>query len=323
MLTLASTPSAVADVRPVDVFVRRVAAVSHGALRIRVIDQWGAYAPDAEVREVGAVAAGKLDLGWVGSRVFDVLGVRSFDALSAPMLIDSYPLEGAVLRSRIPDRMLGALERLHVTALGMLGNSLRRPISVQRPLLSPTFWRGTSFGTYRSEVQESAIHALGARPVRAFGTDRLRALDLGLIQGFEFDLYRDNRIGLWPRARYVVGNVVLWPEFDVLFANPDRFASLTAEQRGWVREAAAAAAGESVAALGEANLIRAACAGGARVANANGADLAAFRRAFAPVYRALERDPETRQYIRKIERLKRETGAPPGRLSPVPAGCRA
>ena len=39
---------------------------------------------------IGDVEAGKADLGWAGSRAFDSVGVPSFDALHAPLLIDSY-----------------------------------------------------------------------------------------------------------------------------------------------------------------------------------------------------------------------------------------
>src|SRR5439155_12429676 len=161
------------------------------------------------------VAAGNVDLGWTGARVFDLLGVRSFRALSTPMLIDSYPLEQAVLRSGIPDRMLGALAPLHVDGLGVLGNALRRPIGVRRPLTSPAVWRGIGFGMYASGTQERAIRGVGARPVRAFGIYRLHDLQVGLIQGFELDVYLYDRLKLWGDARYVTANVVLWPEFDV------------------------------------------------------------------------------------------------------------
>ena len=46
-----------------------------------------------------AVAAGQVDLGWSGTRVFDTMGVTSFQALHAPMLIDSYALQHAVIAS--------------------------------------------------------------------------------------------------------------------------------------------------------------------------------------------------------------------------------
>lgn len=65
-------------------------------------------AADNEQRFVRAVAAGEVDLGWVGTRAFAELGVTSLEALTAPFLVDSYALQAAILDSDLPERMLGA-----------------------------------------------------------------------------------------------------------------------------------------------------------------------------------------------------------------------
>src|SRR5215217_6184960 len=80
-------------------FVDRVEELSGGNLRIEAADEWGDFASDAEQQVVEDVAAGEVDLGWVGTRVFDTLDVKSFEALTAPMLIDSYALERAAIGS--------------------------------------------------------------------------------------------------------------------------------------------------------------------------------------------------------------------------------
>jgi TRAP-type C4-dicarboxylate transport system substrate-binding protein len=221
VLRLASTYGSLDAIPAVQEFIRRVGALSGGTVQIQVISQWGEWAPDAEARVVRAAAAGTVDLGWAGSRVFDTIGVPGLRALSAPMLIDSYPLENAVLRSAMPGRMLAGLASVHVTGLGVLGEGLRLPISARRPLLAPADWRGVSFGTYRSRVQEQAIRALGATPVVAFGPVRRHHLASGQIQGFELDPGRyADLAGLTAGARYVTANVALWPQFDVLIASP-------------------------------------------------------------------------------------------------------
>ncbi len=321
LLRMASTPYGIGDVPPVADFARRVRALSHGSIRVKVISNWGAYAPGAEAQVVRAVAAGTVDIGWAGSRVFDTMGVPGFRALSAPMLIDSYPLENAVVRSAIPARMLAGLGRVHVTGLGVLGDVLRRPISVRRPLLAPADWRGVTFGTYRSGIQQQAIRALGAVPVVAFGPYRDHDLASGQIVGFELDLQRYLRYRLEARARYVTANVVLWPEFDVLFVNPARLASLTAQQRAWLRQAASEAAADSVKLVAGRNTryVWQACAMGARFATASPADLAALRRSLSAVDRTLEQDPRISASIRQIQQLKKST--PPGAAPLIPAGC--
>lgn len=87
-------------------FVTRLEKSSGGQLRVRVAHRWGNFAPDAEQQVVRAVAAGRVDLAWVGTRALDTLGVRDFRALDAPLLIDSYALEREVVASDVPGRML-------------------------------------------------------------------------------------------------------------------------------------------------------------------------------------------------------------------------
>ena len=58
-----------------------------------------------------------------------------FQALSAPMLIDSYPLENAVIRSSLPAKMMAGLAKLDVTGLAVLGDEMRRPVGVRQPYL--------------------------------------------------------------------------------------------------------------------------------------------------------------------------------------------
>ena len=322
VLRMASQPSGLSDAPPVAYFVKRVRALSGGSIRVKVINQWGDYAPSADAQVVRAVGAGKVDLGWAASRMFDTIGVRAYQALSAPMLIDSYPLESAVLKTTIPARMLAGLSRLHVTGLAVLGDALRHPIAVRRPLLTPADWRGLSIGTNPSGLQEQAIRALGATPVVASGPYRTHDLATGQIQAFEFDVRRYLHDVLVAHA-YITVNVTLWHMFDVLFANPARLASLTAQQRSWIQQAAREAAAHSVSLVAGADgpSLMKACAIGARFAIATPADLAALRRAFAPVYRNLEANPQTRAFIRQIQALKQRT--PPGPPPVIPAGCTA
>jgi TRAP-type transport system periplasmic protein len=322
VLRLASTPKDLSFVPPVAEFVRRVASLSGGAIKVKVINQWWDYASDAEAQVVRAVASDSVDLGWAGSRVFDSMGVSNFEALSAPMLIDNYHLENAVLQTALPGQMLAGVKSLGVTGLALLGDGLRLPISVGRPLLAPTDWRAISFGTYRSDVQAQAIGALGATPVVAFGPFRLHDLQTGAIQGFEFDVRGYAQLGLEGQAPYVAANVVLWPEFDVLFANPGKLSSLTDQQRGWLKQAAQAAAADSVAlASTDPKFIGGECTAGSHFVNATSADLAALRRSLSVVYQQLERDRMTKAFIQQILRLKSST--PPATDLNLPAGCTA
>jgi TRAP-type C4-dicarboxylate transport system substrate-binding protein len=309
------------DVVPaVQDFVSQVKARSGGNLRIQVTSRWGDYADDAEQQVVRAVAAGKADLGWAGARVFDTMGVTGFQALQAPMLIDTYALEKAVVASDMPGQMLQGLDKVGVRGLGVLPDGLRKPIAVKHPLLGVGDWRGITFGTLKSAGQAQAIRSLGATPMEVFRRSRNEALLDGRLQGLEMDLLVYEHGGPVQPAPYVTANVTLWPQMDVLVANPGRLARLTGQQRGWLQQAAQDAAG-GVAALADrdAQSVKVACQSGTRFATASRADLASMRRAFAPVYASLEQDPQTKAFIERIQALKRSTAA--GASLAIPAGC--
>jgi TRAP-type C4-dicarboxylate transport system substrate-binding protein len=301
-------------------FVKRVGELSGGTVRIEVVLRWGGTDPTVEQNIVRGVAEGKVDLGSVGTRVFDTLGVHSFQALSAPMLIDSYPLEQAVIASDIPARMLEGLGTLKVTGLAVLGDGLRKPIAVEGPLLGPADWKGITFSAFRSQAQAAAVRALGARSTDLWSTALYSAIAKGEVQGLESNLLVYQFAGRQASAPYVTANVNLWPRPVALVANPDRLSRLTGEQRGWLRQAAEDAAAHSTSLVEHENqIVTDLCQAGARFANASEADLAALRRAFLPVYGVLEQDPQTKSFIARIEALKQST--PAGAPLAIPETC--
>src|SRR5215208_3675318 len=147
VLRLANTNGELDFTPAVEYFVKHVEELSGGNLRIKAIDQWGDYASEAEQQVVKDVSAGEIDLGWVGTRVFDTFDVKRFQALTAPMLVDSYALENAVIESGITDQMMQGLDDLGVAGLGVLADGLRKPVGVTRSILAPADWHGITFGT--------------------------------------------------------------------------------------------------------------------------------------------------------------------------------
>ena len=305
-------------------FVQRVGELSGGAVRIDVVDEWGlepdVWPPEFEQTVVRDVAGGKVDLAWVGTRIFDTLGVQSFQALTAPMLIDSYPLEQAVIDSEIPARMMEGLKKIGVAGLAILADGLRKPMAVDGPLLGPDDWRGITFAAFRSEGQAEAIRALGARPTDAWGGPLNEGLDSGQIQGFEKSVHTYQLNDLQQTAPFVTANVNLWPQTVALIADPDRLSKLTQQQRTWLQDAAqdAAAASTDLADL-EGRLLAGLCEHGAVFVNASDADIAGLRDAFAPVYAELEQDMQTEAFIAEIAQLKEHTTAGDGLV--IPDAC--
>ncbi|MEV0170471.1 TRAP transporter substrate-binding protein DctP [Streptomyces sp. NPDC050803] len=302
-------------------FADRVEQVSGGALRLDVVHEWGDFAVDAEQRIVRDVAAGRADLAWVGTRVFDSLEVHSFQALGVPMLVDSHPLQQAIVDSGIPGRMLKDLKPLDVTGLALLADAIRRPVGVQKPLLGPADWRGITFGTARSAGQSSAIRTLGARPLEGLAA-RFEALDSGELGGFELYLIGHHLNDYALQAPYITANVPLWPQMVALIADPGRLAGLSDEQRGWLREAAADTQRRSPELSDmDARLVPEMCANGTRFATASESDLKGLRKALRPEYARLGQDPRTRSFIEEIEALKAKLPRQPA--LDVPADCRA
>src|SRR5215217_7779621 len=107
VLTMANPVFAPRELEP---FAHEVAKRSGGTLRIRFANLWRDRERDFEPGTIHDVKAGKIQMGWVGSRAFDAFGITAFDALQAPFAIDSYALEQAVIESRISDRMLAGLK---------------------------------------------------------------------------------------------------------------------------------------------------------------------------------------------------------------------
>jgi TRAP-type C4-dicarboxylate transport system substrate-binding protein len=317
------------DIQPqLRVFAEEVVRRSDGTLRIEFQPAWRAGDPDAERGTIEDVKAGKVDMAWVGARVFDRLGVKSFQALLAPLLVDSYELEGRVFESGIPTSMLEGVEEVEVAGIGVLPGPMRRLLGISHPFLRPSDFDGQVIGGAENELSLLTFRALGARLEALPAGGSLDGLD-GTEQHLE--AIWGNRYN--KNAKFVGANVNLWPRPLVIFAGNEAFESLTPKQQGVLREAATAAVPEALAAArstdDEAALEL--CRRGLAFAVASESELAELRRALEPVYAELTADPETKSNIEAITNLRTEIAAsaeapvctstePPTTASPIPDG---
>jgi C4-dicarboxylate-binding protein DctP len=304
------------DTPAVRFFASRVAKLSHGALRIQIKFQAaGDKIATVEQRTVRMVQAGTFDLGFVGARAWDQLGVTSFEALQAPFLVTSYPLLDRVVASGIADKMLNGLRSQHVIGLALIPDQLRHPVALKHPLISLSDFAGARVRIQPSRVTSSLMRALGATPVdvangkvgSAIGHHRIDAEELALGNAFT------------PTT--VTGNVTFFGKTLTLFAGGPAYQRLTADQRHVLREAAKQTVQHVIATSPTENALAAAFCrqSGARIALASKSQLAALVRASQPVYAELERDAETRAFITRIRRLRATTPAPPALV--VPPSC--
>lgn len=289
---------------PIGMWAEEVESLSHGTLKVNPGEDI-APTPDVERRIVARVRAGRIAFALVGARVFDQVGDRDFQALAAPMLIDSYRLEAKVFASRIPQQMLDSTRRAGVVGVAILPGPLRRMLGVTRSFIHPADFRGAVIGEQQSALTETALRALGATPRAIAPGSPLTGLD-----GLETNLVIAFANGYIADSRSVTVTPVLWPRPHILIMNPHAFARLSPGQQAILREAGGRISSRYVDQLAadEQSATRQLCRASAHLIAANAAE---FRSAFTPVYAKLEQDPRTASYIAQIEAIKRGMPAEP------------
>ena len=292
--------------RDVGEFAKAVERLSGGSIVIAVRGRWRDEEIDYDRGTVADVRAGKIALAKIAVRSFDTLGVRDFQPLMAPLLVDSFGLEKKVLASGLATRMLKGVRGLGMEGVAVLPGELRRPFGTARRLLSPHDYRGATVGVRPSLVSSWTFGALGAT-ARGYVPGELprsfdgAELDLNTIQGNQFDVSGSS----------FVANVVLWPRAFVVVANKRIFERLTPKQRSILREAGREAlepALDRVRAEEKSNTEILCRRQRMQFLEASPAQLASLRTALRGIYARLRRDANTRAAIDEIEQMKQGVG---------------
>ncbi|MFZ1880346.1 MAG: TRAP transporter substrate-binding protein DctP [Gaiellaceae bacterium] len=311
-LTLANYSSTPAEL---GAFASEVARRSHGTIRIVVENRWRDGQLNIETNLIHDVQAGRVDMGWVGTRAWDDVGITSFDTLHLPFLLDSYRLEETVLESSLPGRMLAPLARLRLVGIGILPGELRRVVGVRKPLLRLADFGGLRFGTTPARAAIATLRLFGARPVPFFKPKSVRQVD-----GFDFPIvyFEANKYDL--QARYVTTNLAFWPRPLVIFMNRRVYERLAPEQQGLLRDAARAAIPAAVRYThgAEQKAMAAICLRGrTRFVHASAAALASLHATAMPVLATV--NGESRAYEAAVEQMKRQLAAPPQQALACPS----
>jgi TRAP-type C4-dicarboxylate transport system substrate-binding protein len=294
-------------------FADAVARLSKDTVRIEF--RGGAHANDVqyETAIIKNVEDGRFDLGWAAPRPWHAMGMTTFDALAAPLLVDSYALQEAVLDSEVADAMLDGLDGSGLVGLGILPGPMRIIGAADRPFLRPDDFHGATVAIQDSAIAVSTFEALGAT------TTAIRTG--GAIDGADaIEQQASSMVGnSYDRVMtHVTVNLSLWPRPLILFANEARFDSLTDKQREAMRLAAREVASSAKDSLerGEQAAISILCDRGVDIVTASAADLSTLRDAVQQVYGQLEQDPATAQHIAAIIEMKAQLGA-----SDAPGTC--
>ena len=283
-------------------FVDEVERVSNGLLRIEVAGNWHNNDVAKEGDVIAAVRNAEGQLGLTPVRAWHDAGVRSFDALIAPFLVDSPELQTAVLKSDIADQMLTGMSTTGVTGIGILPGPMRTPAGITRDLLDVADYDGAHIAISPSAVAARAFEALGATTTASvFEHAPIAAFD-GIeqhIEALDGNLYDET-------VQSVTTNVTLWPRPLVVFGNDDAMAALTADQRQYLQKAADAAIDVKSATdlAGAASAVGNVCRRGeVTFLRATDAQLDTLRARSASVYQWLREDPATADFLDRIQAL--------------------
>ena len=192
VLTLANHEDAPEDLR---FWIEEVQRRSDGSLRIEVTNRWREQEADYDKGTIADVRAGKVQLAKVAACAYDTVGVTSFQALLAPLLIDNPTLERRVLASDLAGELLAGTGKLDLVGLAVLPTDLRKPLGLSRTLVGVEDYRGARIGVREGRVAKATITALGATPVATVpsgplvGLDGIEA-DLDVIRGNGYDQRR-------------------------------------------------------------------------------------------------------------------------------------
>lgn len=296
---------------PVHDYIDAIGPASQASITIDARNEAHRGEADQEVKILGDVAAGRVDMAWVGARAFDQVGVTAFQPLLAPFLVDNYALQDRVFEAGIPERMLSAVKLPGVTTLGVLPGPLRKMTGVDHQFVELGDYSGARVGTSGGGLAEATFRALGADPIEVPAQASLDGLD-----AIDFQLSAVQASQFYDSAQYLATNLNLWPRPVVLLINTARFDALTDEQRRVLRDTVGAVlekAGEEVA-TEERDAGSSLCETKLKLVTITDAQRGALVNAIASVYFIVIADPTQRRYFDEIIALKSTTAVPPDNI---------
>jgi TRAP-type C4-dicarboxylate transport system substrate-binding protein len=314
VLHLATVESTAPYIPDVQRFASEVAKITNGSIIIQ-IDLGGAgdYAPSTEQTLTAMVKDGRTDLGLVPPRVFDTVGIHGFEALQTPFLIDSPELAGAITTGDVATSLLTGLSDDGLVGLGLWYDSLRRPLAIQGALTAAAQIDGLTVRVAISGVGWDMFKAFGAVPDLATSHTISTSGDPYPLVETDLELAQMD----FPEGS-VTANMVFYPKYNALLANPDAFGHLTKTQQDALRQAARDTAKAAVATTTDDEaLAQTFCEGGGHLLIAPPEEVAKLQKAAAPVIDRLRADDTARTVIGQIESLKGTVAAPPYHLAPA------
>ncbi|MET0843128.1 MAG: hypothetical protein ABWY23_04725 [Mycetocola sp.] len=290
-------------------FARLVHEISGGAITVEVSfegdrsnpgSDLGADVPTVNADVTTMVTAGEVELALVPDWTWISLGAERLTALKAPFLVTDDRLANRIALAPVAADMLAELRGLDVHGLALLPETIRHPVSFDRPFQRLGDFEGSTMRALDTGVA-ALLGQLGATTVASDGGEYAQQVADGLVDGA--DSAFAHFVSL-PRPGTYTGDVGYAAKMNTLVAGGGWFDSLDHSTRTIITTAARRTLDYVIETNpSDAESARAFCERGGTVVNAGADALAEIRAAALPLRADYERSERTRDSIALIEGL--------------------
>ena len=162
-------------------FAKRAGELTKGAVKVEVYANSTLY---KDKEEMEALQLGAVQMLAPSLAKFGPLGVKEFEAFDLPYIFDDTNELHKVTQGALGMALLAKLEPKGIKGLAYWDNGFKS-FSANKPLRTPTDFRGLKMRIQSSKVLESQMRSLGALPqVMAF-SEVYQALQTGVVDGTE------------------------------------------------------------------------------------------------------------------------------------------
>lgn len=300
----------------IDFFKKEVETASNGRIAIEVRPSY----PQSELQLLSDVRAGSLDMATISTAVWDSADITAFQALQAPFLVSNYTLESQILDGEIGTAMREDASDTagDIVVLAIHEGGLRKPLGATKKLDSVQAFQGTKIRAVQSQVLATGLAALGAEADPIPLPEVYQALQNGTVDGMEANLGLIATQKYYEVAKYVTGNLNLWPFPTALTVNKAKFDSLSADDQAIITDAAAKVPAKSIEIVSaSSNLPQSLVDCGIQFVSATPANVTQLQNAAKKAYTELSQDDTTAEFLTQIQELK-DSSPPPAAPPPFP-----
>jgi TRAP-type C4-dicarboxylate transport system substrate-binding protein len=250
---------------------------------------------------VDEVRAGRADIGAVGARTMSALGVRTYEPLIAPFVVDSYDLQSDVLGDQqLVDLMSSGLTEVGLVAIGVFPGPLRY-LASREPMASPSDFVGKRVAISKSGVAQDTFEELGATTGDIAAGQVIEKFD-----AVESHLSAIVHNGYDRVSPLITADLALWPRSIVLFMTKERYEQLGAEGQALLRDAVSAGIGDATRRLksGVAESVGVLCRRGQSFVASSPEDARSMREGVEPVLERISSDATAKTILERIQVLK-------------------